>query len=390
MDNIKMKIGIVSPEPIGDCMSGIGIRMLEISKVLSRENDVILFVPKESKPVKVNFSIKGYKKEAISEFLKDIDLVIIQGEPANYLLSQNFKGYVIVDLYDPYAIESLSYDDKAFEFAHSSLSFQLKKGMHFLCANEKQRIFYLGGLFISKRLEPEIFQKDPEFKSLISIVPYGVPEEEPILEENYFNFKEPVIFFGSFYDWYDIEILEEVLLELKKEMEFHFIVTKHLRPSTTPQKKFKEFEEWSKKEGLLDKNIHIIDWMPYNERTKAYFSSSLSLCLYPESFETELSFRTRILDFLYGGLPVIALKGSQLEKLISEVDGAFFVERERGLILKKIKEIIKIDKEKRIEFSKNIRKKFGWEVVLKPLLDYISKLKPLKKEKRKIWEKILR
>jgi len=385
-----MKIGIVSPEPIGESMSGIGIRMLEMGNVLSKTHEVIFFVPKESKPIKTNFPIKGYKKEAISEFLKDRDLAIVQGEPANYLLSQNFKGYVIVDLYDPYSIEALSYDDKAFEFAYSSLSFQLKKGNFFLCANEKQRIFYLGGLYLSKRLEPEIFQRDPEFKSIISIVPYGVPEEEPTFEEKYFNFNQPIIFFGSFYDWYDVDILKNVLKELKKNLDYHFIVTKHLRPQTTPQKKFNDFYEWSKKEYLLDKNIHFLDWIPYKERTRAYFSSSLSLCLYPETFETELSFRTRILDFLYGGLPVIALKGSELENILSEKDGAFFVERDINKIINKIFEVLKISKDERKEFSKNIREKFSWNVVLKPLIEHISYLKPLKGEKKKFWEKILK
>lgn len=385
-----MKIGIVCPEPIGECMSGIGIRMLEMANFLSKTNEVVLYVPKESIPIKTSFSVKGYKKEAISEFLKDRDLAIVQGEPANYLLSQNFKGYVIVDLYDPYPIEALSYDDKAYEFAFSSLSYQLKKGNFFLCANEKQRIFYLGALYLSKRLEPEVFQKDPEFKSLISIVPYGVPEEEPILEENYFNFNEPIIFFGSFYDWYDVEFLKEVLKELKNYVDYNFIVTKHLRAETTPQKNFNNFYEWSKKEGLLDKNVHIFNWVPYKERTKAYFSSSLSLCLYPETFETELSFRTRILDFLYGGLPVIALKGSELEKLLSEEEGAFFIEKDINLIVKKILEILKISREKRKEFSRNVRNKFSWNIVLKPLINYISYLKPLKSEKKGFWEKILR
>ncbi len=385
-----MKIGIVCPEPIGECMSGIGIRMLEMANFLSKTYDLILYVPKESIPIKTSFPIKGYKKEAISEFLKDRDVAIVQGEPANYLLSQNFKGYVIVDLYDPYPIEALSYDDKAFEFAFSSLSFQLKKGNFFLCANEKQRIFYLGALYLSKRLEPEIFQKDPEFKSLITIVPYGVPEEEPTFEENYFNFNEPVIFFGSFYDWYDVEILKEVLKELKNYVDYHFVVTKHLRTETTPQKNFNNFYEWSKKEGLLDKNIHIFNWIPYKERTKAYFSSSLSLCLYPETFETELSFRTRILDFLYGGLPVIALKGSEIEKFLSEEEGAFFIEKDIDLIVKKTLEVLKISREKRKEFSKKVRDKFSWNIVLKPLIDYISYLKPLKGEKKGFWEKILR
>lgn len=385
-----MKIGIVSPEPIGECMSGIGIRMLEIAKVLSEKYEVIFYVPKDSKPVKTTFPIKGYKKEAISEFLKDRDVVIVQGEPANYLLSQNFKGYVIVDLYDPYAIEALSYDDKAFEFAHSSLTFQLKKGTFFLCANEKQRIFYLGGLYLSKRLEPEIFQKDPEFKSLIAIVPYGVPKEEPKLLEGYFNFKEPVIFFGSFYDWYDIEFLKDVLLKLKEKKEFNFIVTKHLRPECTPQKNFKNFYEWALKENFLNKNIHIIEWIPYEDRTKAYFSSTFSLCLYPESFETELSFRTRILDFLYGGLPVIALKGSELEKYLNSEDGAFFVERNIDSILKKIDEISNIPREKRKEFSKRVREKFSWDTVLTPLLDFISNLKPVKEERKKFWQRIIR
>lgn len=385
-----MKIGIVSPEPIGECLSGIGIRMVEMGKVLSSLYEVILYIPKESKPFKLPYSVKGYKKDAISEFLKGCDIAIVQGEPANYLLSQNFKGYVIVDLYDPYAIEALSYDDKAHEFSHSSLSFQLKKGNFFLCANEMQRIFYLGALYIQKRLDPETFKRDPEFTSLLSIVPYGVPEETVSFENNFFNFNEPIIFFGSFYDWYEIDILKEVIKNLSTKISFKFIVTKHLRAQTTPQKKFKEFVEWAEIEQLIEKFIIIMDWIPYNERLRAYSSSSLALCLYPNSFETELSFRTRILDFLYGGLPVIALKGNPLEKYLNEEDGVFFLERDVNLIVEKIIELLKISKEQRINFSKNIIEKFSWRKVLKPLLEHISKIPPLKKEKKKIWEKIIR
>ncbi len=385
-----MKIGIVSPEAIGDAMSGIGIRMVEMGKVLSSHFEVILFVPKGSKQIKVPFPLNGYKKEAISEFLKEMDVAILQGEPANYLLSQNFKGYSIIDLYDPYCIEALSYDEKANEFAHSSLSFQLKKGNFFLCANKFQRMFYLGGLYLSKRIDPELFKRDPDFKTLIDIVPYGVPSEEPSFEKGYFPYNEPIIFFGSFYDWYDVDFLKAFLLELLKKREFHLIITKHLRPDTTPQKKFLEFYNWAEENKFLNKYIHIIDWIPYNERTKAYFSSSFAISFYPPSLETELSFRTRVLDFLYGGLPVLALKGSGLEELIFEEDGAYFVERNIPKLIEISMKILKISEEERKIFSKKIREKFSWEKVMEPLIKHLSILKIDKKEKKRFWEKILK
>ena len=56
---------------------------------------------------------------------------------------------------------------------------QLALGDFFLCASERQRDFWIGALHTAGRINPQTYAADPTLRSLIDVVPFGLPDEPP-------------------------------------------------------------------------------------------------------------------------------------------------------------------------------------------------------------------
>jgi len=394
-----MKIAVISPEPLGARMSGIGIRMLELARVLARRHEVRLGVMEAEPGFNPGLPVFHYKKETVTEAVADCAAVLVQGEPANYLLSQNFGGAVIVDLYDPFMVEALSYDAAAHRFAKASTDIQLQKGDYFLCAHEAQRHFYTGCFYALGRLVPEAYQKDPELETLIGIVPFGVSDAAPIFSTSHplrtrlsLGPEARLLFFGTFYDWYDTDLLQAVLEDVLRDTNVHFAAVAHLRSSTTPQKKYAAFRAWAERRGILDKQVHILDWIPYEERLAAYRDCTAGVNLYAPSLETSLSFRTRILDFLYAGLPVAAVRGGGLDRAFEGQPGLHLCAPDPADVVRVLRPMLEhpAGDSERDRLSAAARGRFSWEKAAAPLLAYLDKLPGRGVKKARWWEKVIR
>ena len=94
---------------------------------------------------------------------------------------------LVVDLYDPFPLEVLilfgqETDGEAAgcqRDAIRAVTDQIRDGDLFLCASEKQRDYWLGWLTAANRVNPLTHQQDPTLRSLIDVVPFGVPAEPP-------------------------------------------------------------------------------------------------------------------------------------------------------------------------------------------------------------------
>ncbi|CAB4603419.1 unannotated protein [freshwater metagenome] len=79
--------------------------------------------------------------------------------------------------------------------------------------------------------------------------------------------------------------------------------------------------------GLLDSRIHFVEqWVPYAERGNWLQSADVGVSLHHRHVETELSYRTRMLDYLWAGLPVICTSGDVIAADVSESDLGWVVE----------------------------------------------------------------
>ena len=53
----------------------------------------------------------------------------------------------------------------------------LHDGHHFLCASEKQRDLWLGAMMAERLIAPDVYDRDPSLRSLLDVVPFGVPSD---------------------------------------------------------------------------------------------------------------------------------------------------------------------------------------------------------------------
>ena len=59
------------------------------------------------------------------------------------------------------------------------------------------------------------------------------------------------------------------------------------------------------------------DWVPYEERGAWLLEADVGVSAHPAHLETRFAYRTRIADYLWGGLPVVTSAGDVLGDLVS-------------------------------------------------------------------------
>jgi hypothetical protein len=72
--------------------------------------------------------------------------------------------------------------------------------------------------------------------------------------------------------------------------------------------------------GLTGTSVFFGDWVPYELRESYLLEADLGVTVARDLAETRLSFRTRVLDYLWAGLPVVTTEGDVLSDLVRNED----------------------------------------------------------------------
>ena len=298
------RVLLVCPEPLGHGQpAGIGIRFLEMTRVLLADGHRVTVMSRDAGYVPGATAVP-LAPEAIAHETTQTDVTVVQGHAANDLFSHGTPGPTVVDLYDPYIVENLHYHARrgpeVFTHDHATLIRSVLQGDFFLCASEAQRMFYLGVLLATGRLNPVAFESDPRFERLIAIAPFGV---QPPRQRH--DSDTPAILFGGIYDWYDpILAIDAVAIARQSIPEVTLTFTTHPNPDLTPQGKTAEAIAYVRRKGL-ESFVHFEPWFAYERRGEFFDRFRLSLTTFRQSIETDLAMRTRVYDYLWGGLPII-------------------------------------------------------------------------------------
>lgn len=320
---MSRRILLVCPEPLGHGQpAGVGIRFLEIARVLRDEgHEVTLLSPDAGQ---VEGCTSGYvDPETLLATSARSDAAVVQGHFANAFFQHANAIPTIVDLYDPYIIENMHYyasrGAEVFQHDHFTLTNSLVRGDFFLCASEAQRMFYLGALLAAGRLNPALFENDPDLASLIAVAPFGVPPPRVAVPRTGRN-----ILFGGVYDWYDpILAIDAVAIVRRTLPGATLTFTTHPNPEITPQGKLAEAMEHARGNGY--DFVRFEPWAPYESRGDFFERFAMALITFPRSLETDLSMRTRIYDYLWCGLPIVSSPAPGTDEILKRYDAGVIV-----------------------------------------------------------------
>jgi len=323
------RIALLSSEPIRSLMAGIGIRYLELARRLPAHGvEIVLVSPAEPAETVAlgglaGVEVRRFERGRLAALLADCDGAVAQGQLANDLVLEMPDLPVAIDLYDPWLIENFAYLETLgldpYRNDHATWVLQMSRGDFFLCSSEEQKSFYLGFLAAIGRVNPERIAGDPDLDTLVAPVPFGVPDElpphRPVLPPR--GTGESRLLFGGLYDWYDPWTLLDALAALERP-GWTLLLIRNPNPESTPQRLFAEVEARCRSLGWWGSRVQALDWVPAERRYDLLRDVDLLVAPHKPSLETRLSLRTRFLDALAAGCPVVTSEGGAMSRLLAE------------------------------------------------------------------------
>jgi glycosyltransferase involved in cell wall biosynthesis len=310
---------LVCPEPLGHRQpAGIGIRFLEMAKVLLADGHEVTLLSRDAGAVD-GCRVDAITPETLQRYTAEADVAVVQGHAANDLFAHGNAIPTVVDLYDPFIIENLNYYEtrgaEVFTHDHATLMRSLLRGDLFLCASTAQRLFYLGAMVVVGRMNPIAFGNDPHLDALIRVVPFGVSPARADVPPAVDSSRD--VLFGGIYDWYDpLLAIDAVALARKSLPEVTLTFTTHPNPSLTPQGKLRDAIAYIKRNRY--DFVRLQPWVAYEERGAFYSRFGAALLTFPQSIETDLAMRIRVFDYLWAGLPIVTSSAPGTDELLTK------------------------------------------------------------------------
>ncbi len=332
----------ISADPVGPEMAGVGIRYWELAQVLAPHAEVTLAAIQVGEMPDAGIAFAEYEPHdprALRAQIARADLVVCQPQwPVVTAWLSRARCRVVYDLYDPEAFETIELFEHRrpalrklmVSLAVDRLGDALRTGDHFLCASEKQRDLWLGAMYGGRLIDARNYDRDPSFRSIIDVVPFGLPAEPPAAPAQdpirraipaIGPDDEVVLWNGGIWNWLDPVTAVRAFAQLIARRPRAKLVFMGGSSNPAGQRASEEARRAAEETGQLDRTVFFnASWVPYAERAGWLLGAECSLSTHEEHLETRFAFRTRLLDCFWAGLPIVCSEGDELAERVRRED----------------------------------------------------------------------
>jgi SAM-dependent methyltransferase/glycosyltransferase involved in cell wall biosynthesis len=382
---------LICPDHLGQMRIGIGMRHWEIARALTaRGLSVTLATPH---PFDSDLKGDGFPLVHVDSNQSAIALavghrcVMIQGDilvrfPA--LRDSNLS--IVVDMITPMHLENFERTPKEYEYARWLLTDALARGDFFVCGNERQRLHWLGMLAGLGRLPFHGKAEHPELRYLIDLVPFGIPDVPPVKNRPVLKGVRAgigpddfvVTWFGGIWDWLDpVPIVRAVGAAWKQDSRIKLFFSAYRCPNGSVSQMAQRVRGLADELGLLDRCVFFNDYpVPFDERADYLLETDAGILCQARNLETQMSARTRILDYLWADCPLLINDGDEWAQTIRQhglgtVVAENKVEQWREAILDLCGDV-----ESRVRMRANIariKQRLRWRDCVEPLVQFVAR-----------------
>ncbi|HWC12056.1 MAG TPA: glycosyltransferase, partial [Acidimicrobiales bacterium] len=335
----RRRIVVATGEPVTAKMAGPAIRAWAIAEALSVEHEVELVTLGRCTVTHPRFRCRSVTPADLRPLDEWCDVFVFGGlvMSAAPWLKQSRK-VLVVDVYNPFHLEQLEQakdkgEDERAVVVHdcvAALNDQLARGDLLLCASAKQRDFWLGQLAALGRINPETYDDDHTLESLIAVVPFGISEAPPAHTRAALKGVVPgigpddkvILWGGGVYSWFDpLTLIRAVdrVRHRRPDVRLFFLGLRHPNPDVPEMRMAVATRELAASLGLTGKHVFFNeDWVAYDDRQNYLLEADIGVSTHYHHVETAFSFRTRILDYLWASLPIVATEGDSFAAVIED------------------------------------------------------------------------
>ena len=394
-----MRVLVLSQDALGREMGGNAIRAYELARVLTAHASVALASPAIdggahellARAAIEPFVFDPEQPRSLQAQLAGADVLLTP--PQNPVINRQLarsRARVVYDLYDPKPLQLL----EAFAGAHGvtrrywsriaadHVMEALRVGDYLLCASERQRDLWIGMMLAGGLITPSLYSRDPALRSLIDVVPFGVPAQPPHsggdgpfellagLERD----AELVLWNGGLWNWLDPAGAVEAMARVVQQRPRARLVFMGRAPLERHQAAAAAAARTRARElGLLERVVFFNErWVPYEQRAPWLLAAHCALSLHADHLETRFSFRTRLLDCLWAGLPVVCTAGDELAQLVAaRALGASVVPGDADAAALAIVGVLESGRAAYAEALAGAAGEYAWPRVAAPLISYV-------------------
>ena len=183
-------------------------------------------------------------------------------------------------------------------------------------------IWWLGLLEANGRINPATYQADPSLRSLIDVVAYGLPNTTPSqprrvaariwpgIEAN----DRLLVWGGGLWPWLDAVTAIRALgivWQQRQDVKLLFPGAKHPNPRMghLPTQFARVRTRRPRSWGCWTKRCSSAIGFRTADRASLLVECDVALTLHYDTLETRLAFRSRVLEYIWAGLPIVASQG---------------------------------------------------------------------------------
>lgn len=379
---------VICPDKTGPLMAGTAIRSVEIARALAADCEVTLAVPAGSSAVPgAPTQVRIPTESPLPPLIEAADVVLVSGRAE---LMTAIRKPLIVDLYDPFILSDLEFYGARFDTAGGRpllalrwLQHHLEHGDLFLCASEVQRSFWLGMLAAAGRINRANYASDRGFSELLTVLPFGITDVAPVATAPAIRGVIPgvgiddtvVLWAGGLWNWFDPLTLLRALHALRTdrpEVKGIFLGVKHPNPDIGTMEMGERALALARELGLYDNGAYFVDWVPYDQRQNYLLESDVAVSLHQPGVEAQFAFRTRVLDYLWCGLPMVVSRGDDLAaRIVRERLGLAVPEGDADAVAAAIRDLADgAGSEGREARFAALRRELSWNRVIEPVREF--------------------
>ena len=384
---------IISHDVVGSRMAGPGIRYWELAQALAQHFPVILAAPGTVDLPGADSELYSYSMDdpqSLDAALQRATVAVLCGDVLQRFPTLQDSGLpLVVDGYDPHPLETLalfagSPEQEALHLVRERiLQLQCRAGDFFLCASERQRDWWLGLLEAAGRINVHTYGQDPSLRQLVDTVPFGLPSStldhwEQVLKGVWPGiepYDRVILWGGGLWQWLDpmtaIRAMARVR-EQRPDVKMVFPGTRHPNREAVPEMPVvRQAKELAEQLGLANRCVFFGDWVPYGEWPDYLYESDVAISLHLDTVETRLAFRSRVLDYIWAGLPMVLTRGDATSELVEAYGLGEIVEYEDvEMVSRALLKLLDVAPSRLVSAFDKARQALTWERAAAPLVAF--------------------
>lgn len=270
------------------------------------------------------------RDEALIRLIEHVDAVLVSycmGATTEYVIAHLPVGVLLVgDAYVPIHVEVSAREAEDVEMEQREFladlprwNAALQRSDLLLVASTEQELYYTGLLAALGRVTPATYRE-----RRLLLVPFGTHvDETPPQERDRGDGRLKVLWFGGVYPWFDTGALVESARLARQQQVPVDITLAGARNPFVQHEHFVQHADAALAAAEGSDVIEIVDWLPYAQRARAYETSDVIVSINTIGPENRFSWRTRLVDYVWSGMPLLTNGGDPLAERLIDAGAAY-------------------------------------------------------------------